>query len=538
MVSKPWIAWCNYMDLSTVRSLRQSTTVRLVIGAMIFACLGGLVRIRFSIIQDVPDDAFMKFNHADDLQLLSPSQSPLTLPSSQSPLALPSMQSPQDIHAAQPQIAPKEKFLVPVLSNYLGANNQLMEYMSAAVIARATGRTLCLQPLFRGPLKHEGRTSIKNREGTISMENQFDTEELSKFVRVASMSRCKAIEFGWSFVKWRSTADIARDMGGMDSDCAAISGLFPGNGWRGAFLAVSAYLNPSSCIADAVSGLQVLAFGSLHNPFLAIHWRFEESNCKGHDLGLCFVRCGDGSIVSSGLHSVAMLDWSKKARHCSSLIRGVLVRKQDMISAILEKVREQNVSNVYLATDGWIRGSHEQMLVAEVVRTLRAKGLNVAGLWKIRGVPNFSDGGYFNPLTAVTELGLVNSCKAKPHFLSFIEQEMCAKAKAFLGSGESTWSLRVFYKRLATRKAAEVIKSKRQNLYSKGPWIHDIVSEALLSDQHSSGIICRYSSYYNLSKTKFTIETFKDEQPDGWLDLEACEKRIGKGGQCKIAECI
>eukprot|EP01018_Ginkgo_biloba_P014531 Gb_25116 [translate_table: standard] len=469
------------------------------------------------------------------------------------------------------QIAPKEKFLVPVLSSYLGTNNQLVEYMSAAVIARATGRTLCLQPLFRGPLKHEGGTSIKNREGTISMGSRFDMKQLSKFVRVASMTRCvrtckrkvdaiwklrdnrtshiyglssqqsyepKAIELGWSFVKWRSTADIARDMGGMDSECAAISGLFPGNGWRGAFLAVSAYLNPSSCISDAVSGLQVRAFGSLHNPFLSVHWRFEESNCKGHDLGLCFVRCGDGSIVSSGLHSVARLDWSKEARHCSSLLRGVLVTKQDMISAILEKVREQHVSNVYLATDGWIRGSHEQMLVAEVVRTLRAKGLNVAGLWKIGGVPNFSDGAYFNPLTAVTELGLVNSCKMKPYFLSFIEQEMCVRAKAFLGSGESTWSLTVFYKRLATRRAAQVIKSKRQNLYPKGPWIHDIVSEALLSDQHASGGICRYSGFYNLRKTNFTIQTFKDEQPDGWLDLEACEKRIGKGGQCTIAACI
>eukprot|EP01018_Ginkgo_biloba_P014535 Gb_17634 [translate_table: standard] len=562
MESKPWIVWWNSIGLSMVR-----------------------------LSMNVAAVAVMKINHADAVQPLSPSHGNSTLPSMKT--------SPQRLPASQTQISPKEKFLVPVLSNYLGSNNQLVEYMSAAVIARATGRTLCLQPLFRGPLKHEGRTSMESRQRTIPLENRLDMKDLSKFVRVASMSRCvreckkkvdaiwqlrdnrtsqvyglssaqsykpKTIELEWSFVKWRSTADIARDLRDMDSNCAAITGLFPGHGWRGAFLGVSAYLKPSSCIADAVSALHIRAFGSLQSAFLAskhsvipylavhkennhevpqrvlkpsrkVHWRFEESNCRGHDLGLCFVRCGDGSIVSSGLRSAARRDWNKQAKKCSSesKYRGVVVKKQDIINAILEKAREQNVSNVYLATDGWIRGSHEQILVAEVVIALRGEGMNVAGLWKIRVIPNFSDGAYFNPLTAVTELGLVNSCKMKPYLLSFIEQEMCVRGKVFLGSGESTWSLTVFYKRLATRKAAEVIRSRKQNFYSK---VHDIVSDALLSDQHASGLMCRYWSFYNQREANYTVETFKDEQPDGWLDLEACEKRIAKGGQCQLAACI
>eukprot|EP01018_Ginkgo_biloba_P014530 Gb_25117 [translate_table: standard] len=106
--------------------------------------------------------------------------------------------------------------------------------------------------------------------------------------------------------------------------------------------------------------------------------------------------------------------------------------------------------------------------------------MNIAGLWKIRVILNFLDGAYFDPSTIARKLGLVNSCKMKPYLLSFTEQEMCVRAKAFLRSGESTWSLIVFYKILATRKIAEVIRSRKQNFYSKGPWVHDIVSDALL----------------------------------------------------------
>lgn len=49
-----------------------------------------------------------------------------------------------------------EKFLLPVLTHDVGAGNQLMEYISAAVIARATNRILCLIPFFQGPGKYNG----------------------------------------------------------------------------------------------------------------------------------------------------------------------------------------------------------------------------------------------------------------------------------------------------------------------------------------------------------------------------------------------
>jgi hypothetical protein len=38
----------------------------------------------------------------------------------------------------------------------VGAGNQLMEYMSAAIMARALNRTLCLADFFPGPSRHTG----------------------------------------------------------------------------------------------------------------------------------------------------------------------------------------------------------------------------------------------------------------------------------------------------------------------------------------------------------------------------------------------
>ena len=102
-----------------------------------------------------------------------------------------------------------------------------------------------------------------------------------------------------------------------------------------------------------------------------VHWRFEESLCKDHQLGLCFLRCGDGSVIDSGLHPViknlnmtyAFLQKESCPRDGA---RGVLVSKVDLIEAIYAKSIKENVSIIYLATDGWMRGPTQQALVKEV----------------------------------------------------------------------------------------------------------------------------------------------------------------------------
>lgn len=101
---------------------------------------------------------------------------------------------------------------------------------------------------------------------------------------------------------------------------------------------------------------------------MAVHWRFEESECGSHQIGLCFVRCADGAVIDSGLHPVAK-EWLEAAEvQCNrdGHFRGVGINKMDVIEAIAENAANHSVKMVYLATDGWLRGPKAIELVTEV----------------------------------------------------------------------------------------------------------------------------------------------------------------------------
>jgi len=108
-----------------------------------------------------------------------------------------------------------------------------------------------------------------------------------------------------------------------------------------------------------------------------------------------------------------------------------------------------------------------------------------------------------------------------------------------MGSGQSTWSLAVFRLRLARRRAKQILEdeaglkvagnSKQQN---------ELVINTLLKDEHQAGLHCRYTRYMKRAIVNETVETYADEYPDSWLDLEACEGRLGRGGHCQVAKCF
>jgi len=173
------------------------------------------------------------------------------------------------------------------------------------------------------------------------------------------------------WVKWQTPGDIAESLGSSNEHCVGVGGLYPGLRWRGGFLAVSAFLQPSKAVATLVDKLQELAIG-INVPYLAVHWRFEESECGPHKLGLCFVRCSDGAVIDSGLHPDAKewiglsIDQCKGNGHASGHFRGVGLDKFDVFDAIFDHAQKNNVKTVYLATDGWIRGEQGVALVQEV----------------------------------------------------------------------------------------------------------------------------------------------------------------------------
>ncbi|KAG0600085.1 hypothetical protein M758_11G006300 [Ceratodon purpureus] len=459
-----------------------------------------------------------------------------------------------------------EKFLAPLLSANVGAGNQLMEYISAAVIARALNRTLCLPPFFSGPRKHNG-LAVRARAAGLMLEDRYNISTLSSFTKVASLEYClqqcnytldsnvllaplehelvvrgwknfkdqnESWNLDWDYVEWQSTKDINATLGEVGDRCIGIAALFPGLRWRGASLAVSAFLQPSLPIFEAANILHIHGIGK-DTPYLAVHWRFEESRCSNHQVGLCFSRCKDGSVVSSGLHPAAK-EWLKTSQdECNENghFRGVGLSKADIIATIKERAAKHSLSTLYLATDGWIRGAESLALLMEVVLSLRRRGLNVVGLWSIPDLPNFADGTYFDPYISMGKDHVINGQQ-----IALVEQEICVRSAVFLGSGPSTWSLAVFRLRLAKRRSQEIMASV-PNADSMDLRARDeLISETLLKDDHVAGLQCLFSRFMKRTPVNESVETYADEYPDGWLDLDACEGRIGRGGHCQVAKCF
>lgn len=130
----------------------------------------------------------------------------------------------------------------------------------------------------------------------------------------------------------------------------------------------------------------------------AVHWRFEETECRGHHVGLCFVRCDDGSVINSGLRPEVQA-WGNVCPYADGHFPGVLLDKDDILDVIQERALNHSVTTVYFATDGWLRGPQSIALVKRSVEALRKRGLTVVGLWNVPGLPNLADGKHFDLAT-------------------------------------------------------------------------------------------------------------------------------------------
>jgi hypothetical protein len=160
---------------------------------------------------------------------------------------------------------------------------------------------------------------------------------------------------------------------------------------------VSAFIQPARRIKNLADKLQEYALGA-GTRYLAVHSRFEETECRGHHIGLCFVRCDDGSVINSGLCPEVQA-WGNVCPYADGHFPGVLLDKDDILDVIQERALNHNVTTVYYATDGWLRGPESIALVKRSVEALRKRGLTVVGLWGVPGLPNLADGKYFGLVT-------------------------------------------------------------------------------------------------------------------------------------------
>lgn len=78
----------------------------------------------------------------------------------------------------------------------------------------------------------------------------------------------ESLNLQWNYLKWQSTKDANATLGALDHRCVGVGGMFPGLRWRGAFLGVSAFLQPALPIFEAANILQTLGIGK-DAPYLA-----------------------------------------------------------------------------------------------------------------------------------------------------------------------------------------------------------------------------------------------------------------------------
>lgn len=71
----------------------------------------------------------------------------------------------------------------------------------------------------------------------------------------------EALNLKWDYVKWIASEDIVTALGSSSALCVGMLGLFPGLRWRGAFLAISAFIRPAPHINKVADALQKYAFG-------------------------------------------------------------------------------------------------------------------------------------------------------------------------------------------------------------------------------------------------------------------------------------
>jgi len=372
-------------------------------------------------------------------------------------------------------------YLIPFLGGQ-GLNNQLWEYRSAAIVAKATNRILCLEPFHRFYLQKTGRKFIP-------FEDLFDTESLKPFTRVASSAECaqkcnKVVHRHLELIlketskyakkkqiaDWRpgslklfyestgfqylpltefininatdqgvtfdSLEDIKKVLSPYVSDqCISVLGTTPVLSRE--FLEWSRVLKVNQNIKSAVTQIKRDIFRN--KALLSIHWRFEETKCAGFGRGIGFGR-------SIGVHrsTIPPVTRNQKVRVRKSddhadlcffagplpsklASRGIwlrLVSKVVVVKWIRRIMKERNIENVYIATDC----SDQALLQWIKLKTGAITKSNIEPL--------------LSRFVSLEENDVV----------SRIEQQLCTESSVFMGTSMSSWTSSVVEERFNQRE--------------------------------------------------------------------------------------
>ena len=371
-------------------------------------------------------------------------------------------------------------YLIPFISGQ-GLNNQLWEYRSAAIIAKATGRRLCLEPFHRFYLQDTGSKFIP-------FEDLFDEKSLERFVLIATRKECAqkcensihrhlelitknaskimkrkriadwrpgSLELfyrstGFQYlpfpdfinvnatdggVRFDSLENIEKALSGYAGDrCISTLGTTPILSQE--FLEWSRVLKVNQNIKNAVEQIKTKIFHD--KPFISIHWRFEESKCAGFGRGIGFGRSIEsiqskiGAQMKNKKIQVRRSDTEADlcffagplpSKVASTGIWLRLVSKMAVANWIRQVKKERNIDNVYIATD-----CSDQTLLQWIKRKTGA-------MTKSNIEPVIS---HFVSLQ-------------ENDIISRIEQQLCTESSLFLGTSMSSWTSSVIEERFRNR---------------------------------------------------------------------------------------
>jgi len=366
----------------------------------------------------------------------------------------------------------EQSFMIPFLRGQ-GLNNQLWEYRNAAIIARASNRVLCLEPFHRFYLQKSGRIFIPFHE-------LFDVDSLQVFVKTSencaqlcnkriqrhfeistkqhsridpqnpfpiadwrpgSLKLFKQstgfevlpipeiIDYSKKAAKFWTLADTHAIFSAYSKDkCVSVAGStleLPEE-----FLHWSRALNVSKNIQNAVN--HVKKYILKDKPYIAIHWRFEETKCAGFGRGIGF---GRSSLKFRGTNKQVLVRKSDSdADLCffaGPVPRGGhgiwlrLVSKKAIVQWIKLLMKEKKVENIYLATD-----CHDPKLLQSIKRETGAKSK--------------SD---------IEHILLRFAALEENDISSRVEQQICTESYIFAGTSMSSWTSSVIEERFRDRKS-------------------------------------------------------------------------------------
>lgn len=389
------------------------------------------------------------------------------------------------------EVVKEAQMLIPYLKGQ-GFNNQIWEYRTAAVIARATGRTLCLVPFHKFYLQQNG-------EEFLPFEDLFDVHSFNKYVNARIVQECakecnqklhgyielrdsnsnSKIKKPFSIPGWRpgSLSKFQRSTGFEKVPWPESLNINPGNGGiafdslsniatgfqqvaRGKCVAVSGPLlelehefvlwTKFLIVNKAISDLKDFIVSNIFSgsSYLAIHWRLEETKCAGIGIGIGYGRDAkkhDSKSANNKLPKIIRKS-DRKANLCfysvipaSSPVRiwYRLISKEAIIKWMRRIMSAHGINNLYLATDvkdysllNWIK--------SEVPITTKN---DIQGILKKHDFSREND------------------------VLSILEQEICAEADIFAGTQMSSWTERVIEKRFMSED--RVFKRNKSNLLSR-----------------------------------------------------------------------